>query len=329
MAASPAVAVPATATFLGVPGEIREHILLQLVKGERAGYAMAIDDTSAPQKYDFSVNANGFWCHSMKSFGVLFVSKQVHLESLAVLYKNSSVVLYAEITHDARAFGFIPNVLNNIPLAMKASVQTVGVKFLNIATAHVASLSSNQNIPRERAGRRNLVAVVDTIINEFPQRKSLHISAGVNGAKLDDLKALFELFTVKDKLITLDELWQLDGVTYRPAWYNLNNFRNDNVGKKMLYEKLAKQAAAEIGQEWFQKAKAPILSEEKRTWSGPFASSILYPYPTFPSVTTWRGSSVCFARRRVWKRESTTAPTVEMAAYLKERVYSSSPVEES
>ncbi|KAH6721784.1 hypothetical protein BKA61DRAFT_729262 [Leptodontidium sp. MPI-SDFR-AT-0119] len=324
MAVTTAVAIKATPTFLGVPGEIREKIILEVVRLEKGDRATAVDDATAPQKYDFSVNAFGVRCHSMESFNLMFVNKQIHFESIAVLYKHSSVVLYAEVTHDARAFGFIPKMLNNIPPAMKVGVQKVGVKFLNVALVHVSSLSPNQNIPQEKAGRRNLTAVVNTVINDFVQRKTLHISAGINGVKLDDLKALFELLAIKDNLIILEEIWQVDGVTYRPAWYHLGNFRRaDNTGKRILYEDLALKAAAAIGQEWFQKAKAPTLVENTLAMVNTATNMYLNPVNTTPP-TFWCGSHLRFARRRVWKREYTATPTPEMTEYLKERVYPSS-----
>ncbi|KAG4430506.1 hypothetical protein IFR05_014011 [Cadophora sp. M221] len=320
MAAPTTEVIKATPTFLGVPTEIRQNIILDVVRLENGDLAAAVDDTTAPQKYDFSVNAFGFRCISMESFSLMFVNKQVYSESIAVVYKHSSVVLYAEVTHNAGALGFIPRMLNNIPPIIKAHTETVGVKFSNVALAHISSLSPNRNIPQERAARKNLTAVVNTILNEFPRRKALYISAGVSGAKFEDLKALFELFAVEDKLISMEEIWQIDGVFYRPAWFNLGNFRTDNTGKRVLYQDLALQAAASIGQDWFQKAKAPTLVENKLETIDTATSMQLNRVANNPA-SFWRGSPVCFARRRVWNRGSTTTPTPEMVEYMRERVY--------
>lgn len=120
-------------TLLGVPAEIREHIILQVAELEKVN-STTLSDLSSPQTFDFSVNAHGFRCHSMESFNLLFVNKQLHYESIPVIFKHCSVVLYAEVTHSASAFGFVPFMLPNIPQAVKTYAWTVGVKILNIAT---------------------------------------------------------------------------------------------------------------------------------------------------------------------------------------------------
>lgn len=84
-------------------------------------------------------------------------------------------------------------------------------------------------------------------MNEFVQRKSLHIMAGIRGVRADDLKVLFRLMAVPDQTISLEEIYQTDGLVYLP------NRRGDSISskkKKDRYEDMAKKAAGEIGQDW-------------------------------------------------------------------------------
>lgn len=98
-------------TLLGLPGELRENIIHHVILNELVQSHHGTSDTATninqPQTYDFGVNALGFRCHSMRSFNMMFVNKQVHLESLAVVYRHCSVVLYAEATNDESAFGYV------------------------------------------------------------------------------------------------------------------------------------------------------------------------------------------------------------------------------
>lgn len=59
-----------------------------------------------------------------------------------------------------------------------------------------------QSNPDEEANARgNFRSAVEVILTEFPQRKHLHIVAGVQGALQPELEILFRLFAVPDKVV--------------------------------------------------------------------------------------------------------------------------------
>jgi len=120
---------------MGVPQELRETIIIHAIAAEQADspFANTPDNLQFPQQFDFSVDVNGLRCHSMKSFSLLFVNKQVYNEAQPLVFRYSSVLLYVEVTHSARSVGFIPFVLDNIPNIVKANVREVAVKFGNVA----------------------------------------------------------------------------------------------------------------------------------------------------------------------------------------------------
>ncbi|PVH79497.1 hypothetical protein DL98DRAFT_532978 [Cadophora sp. DSE1049] len=307
-------------TFMGVPGEIREAIIIQVIAIEQADgpNANTPDDTTRPLMFDFSVDANGFRCHSMKSFKLLFVNKQVYSEARRLVFRHSSVLLHAEVTHDAKRIGYIPFVLANIPDVVKANAREVGVKLSNVANPLRPSMWPSKDIPREIAARKLLVKVVDTVMNGFVQRKTLHIMAGIKAAQANDLKVLFKLLAVPDQTISLEEIYQTDGFIYFPNRYRVDN--SSSKTKQARYEELAKKVAVEIGQDWFQTAVAPTLVENVYADADedmPIWATIGNSDPD----KTWRGESVGWARRRVWKRDPLpTLPSPEMAQWLQDRV---------
>ncbi|KAK0100676.1 hypothetical protein ONS95_007128 [Cadophora gregata] len=307
-------------TLMGVPGEIFEAIIVQCIAVQKADgpYANTPDDTTVPQKFDFTIDANGLRCNSMESFELLFTNKKLLNEALPVVFRNCSVLIHAEVGHDAQRPGYIPFVLANIPDMVKVNAREVGVKFSNVANPLRCSMWPSKDIPREIAARKPLVNIVNTVMIEFVQRKTLHIIAGIKGAQVDDLKVLFKLLGVPDQNVSLEEIYQTDGFVYFPTRYRVDN--SSTKTKQEHYEALARKVAAEIGQDWFQKAKSPTLVEDIYADSDedmPIWATIGNSDPD----KRWRGESVGWARRRVWKRGPVrTPPTPEMAKWLKERV---------
>ncbi|KAI9049692.1 hypothetical protein LZ554_005848 [Drepanopeziza brunnea f. sp. 'monogermtubi'] len=235
----PPPSIPVTPDFMGIPGELREKIIGYVIENARLppkeSHEWSIGYCTDLMEWDFSVNVLGFRCHSMESFPIIFVNKQVHLESLAVLYRLSTVVLYAEVTNDTSAFGYIPSILGHISPSLTANVRGLTLRLYNVAPPSRPGFDNKRSCDRvrlrdteESSAKAHLQQLIDFINKEFTQRSSLVVIAGIRGALPPELKILFRLFAVPDDVVvTLVELWQTNDINHYYGVGTYNHWTGD------------------------------------------------------------------------------------------------------
>ncbi|KAL2073022.1 hypothetical protein VTL71DRAFT_10346, partial [Oculimacula yallundae] len=253
--------VRAPPIFSNIPAEVREHIILQLVKMKRTDDpAITILDTTlhttldtnlVPYTYDISITASSFRCHTIDNFSLLFINKKLYQECIPVIFKNCSVVLLAGVTQAADSPGFIPYVLQHFMAAIKAHAPVVGLKLFGLIAPSCFWHSKPEpavRVTRENESRKHLSTLIDTVMNEFPNRRALRICINIVRPIVDDLKNLYKLFSVKDSIISLEKVVTL-GIS--KTWIGLvRNLLADIEKDKRNHESLAMKAAVAVGQEW-------------------------------------------------------------------------------
>ncbi|EKD19415.1 uncharacterized protein L3040_006800 [Drepanopeziza brunnea f. sp. 'multigermtubi'] len=303
--------IPATPDFMGIPVELREKIIGYIIENARVPpkepHEWSIGDGTELLKWDFSVNALGSRCHSMESFPIIFVNKQVHLESLAVLYRLSTVVLYAEVTNDTSAFGYIPSMLGHISPSLTANVRALTVRLYNVAPPSKPGFDNKRSCDRvrlrdaeESSAKAHLQELVDFINKEFTQRSSLVIIAGIRGALPPELKILFGLLAVPDEVVvTLVELWQTNDINHYYGVGTYNHWTGD--AKRHGYNRYAQSAAKSAGQQWLNDTRFPDLVQDGTMLKKPMMSDAQ------KAMFNWSGIAVEWARHRCWKRRAKTS----------------------
>lgn len=201
--------------ILDLPGEVLRKIIQETFVIERS--ALRPDwtptdpnDITSIRLCDFNISAYGLRCHNLPPFGLVFVSKYVSQEALAVVYQNSSFAIFAEIAKEGSsdsAFGNIPKLVRHITPAMKANAKEV--------TFHISTISEglDHHAPRPSSGDRRrtmhralheLQVLVD--IATFPHVKAQSIVLKAPGLCPKHLDVIFKLFPEKRCLAGLEEI---------------------------------------------------------------------------------------------------------------------------
>lgn len=265
--------------FLDLPKEIKFRIIKATLDMERTAFRsnqMPEDslDTTSPRQYDFNINAYGLRCHSLPPFGLLFVNKYVSGEALAVVYQNSSFVVYAEISRTGvpvEAFGYIPRMIKHITPMMKTNAREV--------TFHISTISEGRKLQYDEQINYNNAFMLkqalenlQVLVSEatFPHVKNLNVVLLTHGLVQKHLNVIFKVFSVRGCAVTLDEVC------------NGKFGPEGNQHNEETFREMANHAASESGQGWMLTEK-PIM--ESRFNGG-----------------LWRAMRVSWVRHRTWNR---------------------------